>query len=81
MMILNFRNQWQMNIKNIKIDENKENKSISITYLINSKIIEETFIQTIYKENDNIYVVGNNLIYFLIKFTKNIKISKSYAFS
>lgn len=69
-----------MSIKNIKTDENKDNKSITLSYLINSKIFEETFIQTVYKENDNIYVVGNNLIYFLIKFTKNTKILKSYAF-
>ena len=52
------RTHWQTNIKKITIEEKNDIKIIKITYLINISEFDEFFTQTVYKENDIVYVVG-----------------------
>jgi len=52
-----------MNIKKIHFDEKNENKTLKITYFLNSKAVEESFFQTVYKENENIYIVGKFFVF------------------
>lgn len=77
-----FRNQWQMNIKKIHFDEKNENKTLKITYFLNSKAVEESFFQTVYKENENIYIVGKFFVFIWFNYIKehqNLKIFRVFV--
>lgn len=53
-----YRNQFQAHIQEISFEFKNDIKTTKISYNVKGKIISESFIQTLYKENDNVFVVG-----------------------
>ena len=60
-----FRKLWHPNVSSLSESNVQDEKVIKVAYKLNGNVVfQEKFIQSIYKEKEFIYVVGN--FYFFI---------------